>query len=120
VPRLGSPLPPRVDLALFLWLHAPGLSIGGGPPYDGVYIERAGASVKVDLQPLGHGIHSVEQRGPYRLWDTIEHALASWEALEHPDAARFGVTALNTTDIQYVWLDEPNGAHIWPLVHPVA
>lgn len=57
------------------------------------------------------GTWEVVQRGPRRLWDTIEHAVTAFEALDRPDRTRFGVTALDDPHRQYVWLDDPNGAH---------
>ena len=67
------------------------------------------------LAPGTDATWKVVQRGPRRLWDTIEHAVTAFQALGRPDRSRFGVTALDDSDSQYVWLDEPNGAHSFPL-----
>jgi protein-L-isoaspartate O-methyltransferase len=106
------------DLALFLWLHAPGLHIAGGARSGTVVAYTADTMAKATLAPLPDGSWPVEQYGPHRLWDVIEHAHRSWVALGQPDAARFGVTAANDVNAQYVWLDDANGTHTWPLATP--
>ncbi|MFJ1767879.1 hypothetical protein ACIOD2_46685 [Amycolatopsis sp. NPDC088138] len=49
--------------------------------------------------------------GPYRLWDTVEHAAAAFDdsATGHPP--RLCVTALNAVCKQYVWLKDSDGEH---------
>jgi protein-L-isoaspartate(D-aspartate) O-methyltransferase len=37
---------------------------------------------------------------------------------DDPDRSRFGVTALDDPNRQYVWLDDPNGPHSFPLPTP--
>jgi protein-L-isoaspartate(D-aspartate) O-methyltransferase len=106
------------DLKLFLWLHAPGLHIAGSAQSGTVVVHTADTMAKAALAPLTEGSWPVEQYGPHRLWDVVEHAHRSWVALGHPGAARFGVTAANDAIAQYVWLDEPNGTHTWPLTIP--
>ena len=59
----------------------------------------------------------MRQHGPYRLWDTIEHAAAAFDALDRPGAVRLGVAALNVPGKQYVWLDDPDSDHCWPLLY---
>ncbi len=54
-------------------------------------------------------------RTAWWLWDTMEHAVAMFGALDKPDAIRFGVTALNVPGKQFIWLDDPDGDHSWPL-----
>ncbi|MDQ3576422.1 MAG: methyltransferase domain-containing protein [Actinomycetota bacterium] len=108
----------RPELALFLWLHAPGLQFGGGAEHGVVVAERGAARAEVDLRPRADGTWAVRQHGPYRLWDIIEHAVATFDALDMPDASRLGVTALNVPDRQYVWLDDPDSDHCWPLIPP--
>ncbi|MGH3795788.1 MAG: methyltransferase domain-containing protein [Pseudonocardiaceae bacterium] len=105
----------RRELTLFLWLHAPGLRLGGGAEHGVVVAERGAARAEVDLKPLTDGTWAVRQHGPYRLWDTVEHAVAAFDALDQPDATRLGVTALNVPGKQYVWLDDPDSHHCWPL-----
>lgn len=103
------------DLALFVWLHLPGLRIAGGQPHGSVVAHTADALAEAQLTPGKDHTWEVVQRGPRRLWDTIEHALTTFQALGRPDRGRFGVTALDDPDSQYVWLDDPNGAHSFPL-----
>ena len=81
----------RPELTLFLWLHAPGLRFGGGAEHGVVVAERGSARAEVDLRPLADGKWAVRQHGPYRLWDTVEHAVAAFDALGRPGASRLGV-----------------------------
>ncbi|MGH4011071.1 MAG: methyltransferase domain-containing protein [Pseudonocardiaceae bacterium] len=106
------------DLALFLWLHLPGLRVAGGQPAGSVVAHTADALAEAQLVPLADGTWEVTQRGPRRLWDTLEHAVTAFEALGRPDRSRFGVTALDNLNSQYIWLDDPNGAHSFPLPTP--
>ncbi len=108
------------ELTLFLWLHAPGLQVGGGTEHGVVVAERGAARAEVDLRPLSDGTWAVRQHGPYRLWDTIEHAVTAFDTLNRPDASRLGVTALNVPGKQYVWLDNPDSDHCWPLAVPAS
>jgi protein-L-isoaspartate(D-aspartate) O-methyltransferase len=103
------------DLALFLWLHLPGLRVAGGQQSGSVVAHTADALAEAQLTPGEDGTWEVVQRGPRRLWDTIEHAVTAFEALGRPDRSRFGVTALDDPHNQYIWLDDPNGAHSFPL-----
>ncbi|WP_370950123.1 methyltransferase domain-containing protein [Amycolatopsis sp. cg5] len=105
----------RPELALFLWLHAPGLRLAGSAEHGVVVAERGSARAEADLTPLTEGSWAVRQSGPYRLWDTIEHAVAAFDVLGKPGAARFGITALNVPGKQFVWLDDPDSDHSWPL-----
>lgn len=50
---------------------------------------------------------SVHQNGPLRLWDEVETALLSWQAVGAPEQTAFGMTVTDTT--QTVWLGEPDG-----------
>lgn len=110
----------RTNLALFLWFHAPGLRIAGGEDLGKVYASTATALAEATLTPNDDGTWPVTQRGSFRLWDTIEHGYATWLILARPDPTRLGVTARNTEDghedDQYVWLDDPEGTHSWPLI----
>ncbi|MGB6165267.1 MAG: methyltransferase domain-containing protein [Pseudonocardiaceae bacterium] len=103
------------DLALFLWLHLPGLRVAGGQQSGSVVAHTADALAEAQLTPSEDGTWEVVHRGPRRLWDTIEHAVTAFQTLGHPDRTRFGVTALDDPHRQYVWLDNPNGAHSFPL-----
>lgn len=107
------------DLLLFLLLHLPGLRIAHGtnPDTEGgcLLVHTADTMAEVDLTPLADHCWAVQQRGTHRIWDTVEVAVRAWSALGRPCRNRFGVTALDRIDRQYVWLDDPNGRYSWPL-----
>jgi protein-L-isoaspartate(D-aspartate) O-methyltransferase len=105
----------RSELTLFLWLHAPGVRIGGGEEHGVVVAEQGLVRAEADLKPLADGTWSVRQYGPYRLWDTVEHAVSAFDALDRPGASRMGISALNVPGKQYVWLDDADSDHCWPL-----
>lgn len=111
------------ELALFCQLHVPGLRLGydTDSPHstDRIRARRiiaytADALATVSCHPE-NGRWPVVQRGPYRIWDTIETALALWDHLRQPDVSRFGVSALDDITRQYVWLDDSNGPYSWPM-----
>lgn len=113
----------RPELALFCQLHVPGLQFGYGTdpeqPTDRAratrIIAHTGEAVAdVSFRPE-HGRWPVIQRGPQRIWDTIETAMTLWDHLGQPDISRFGVSALDDVDRQYVWLDAPDGPYSWPM-----
>ncbi|HET9257025.1 MAG TPA: hypothetical protein VFO16_17760, partial [Pseudonocardiaceae bacterium] len=111
------------NLTLFCQLHVPGLQLG----YDTdspqstdparatrIIAHTATATATVCLQPENER-WPVTQRGPSRIWDNIETAIELWDHLHHPDISRFGVSALDDINRQYVWLDDPNGPYSWPM-----
>ncbi|MGI9000995.1 MAG: methyltransferase domain-containing protein [Pseudonocardia sp.] len=103
-------------LALFCRLHLPGMTIGAERSGSGsVIVHTTDAMAEVLRTPLSPGSWQVIQRGPYRCWDSIEAAINTWHSLDRPGHSRFGITALDVTDRQFVWLDDPNGTHSWPL-----
>jgi protein-L-isoaspartate(D-aspartate) O-methyltransferase len=111
------------DLALFCQLHVPGLQLGYGTdsPHSTdrtratrIIAHTAVAVANVSFQPED-GRWPVIQRGPCRIWDTIETAMALWDHLHHPDVSRFGVSALDDINRQYVWLDDTDGPYSWPM-----
>jgi len=111
------------SLALFCQLHVPGLQLGydtdATQSTDPARVTRiiahtANAVANVSLQPE-NGRWPVIQRGPCRIWDSIETAVALWDHLHHPDVSRFGVSALDDINRQYVWLDNPDGPYSWPM-----
>lgn len=104
------------DFVLFLWLHIPGLRIAGGTQVGSVVAHCADALAEAQLTARDDGTWQVVQRGARRLWDTIEHATTAFYALGCPGRTRLGVTALDTRERQYIWLDDPGGAHSFPLV----
>ncbi|MDT8915780.1 methyltransferase domain-containing protein [Amycolatopsis sp. PS_44_ISF1] len=103
------------DFALFLWLHAPGIQMGRMDKQDLVVAHRGRVRAEASLSPNGDGKHRVRQYGHYRLWDIVEHAASAFDNLGRPGANRMGVTAANVTGCQYVWLDDAEGDHSWPL-----
>jgi protein-L-isoaspartate O-methyltransferase len=102
------------DLALFLWLHSPGLRLAFARELGRVYVHTATSLAEVDVEAVDDK-WAVKQSGPARLWDTVEHAYSAWLALGKPGPARLGVIAPNTMGEQFVWLDKPDSAHNWPL-----
>jgi len=111
------------ELALFCQLHVPGLHLGYGtdsPPSTDptratrIIAHTADALANVSFQSED-GRWPVIQRGPFRIWDTIETAIALWDHLHHPDVSRLGVSALDDINRQYVWLDDPDGPYSWPM-----
>jgi protein-L-isoaspartate(D-aspartate) O-methyltransferase len=104
------------DLILLLHLHLPGLSIGGLENPDGKFLTLTTPHgfVQVGRVADDDGRHATIQHGA-RLWDTAEHVAELWERLGRPGRARYGITALNRTDRQYVWLDDPDGRYAWQL-----
>ncbi|MGH3887561.1 MAG: methyltransferase domain-containing protein [Pseudonocardiaceae bacterium] len=112
------------DLALFCQLHVPGLQLA----YDTdptqstdpthatrIIAHTADAVASVSFHLDEDGRWPVTQRGPCRIWDTIETALALWDHLHQPDTSRLGVSALDDINRQYVWLDDPDGPYSWPM-----
>ncbi len=59
--------------------------------------------------------YPVVQGGPQRLWDTVEHAVVTWQRLGKPDPTRFGVAARDHVAFQHVWIDHPDSPTRWPL-----
>jgi len=109
---------PDDDFALFLRLHVAGLVVGTADnPRLGrsVTVSDAGSIAEAALAPAGEATWTVLQRGPRRLWDTVEYAARLWESLGHPDRSRYGITALDDTARQFVWLDDPDGPYSWPM-----
>jgi len=51
---------------------------------------------------------TVEQHGPRRLWDELEHAHAQWEAIGEPDRSRLGLT-VTPDGAHRLWVDSPSG-----------
>ncbi|MPZ65359.1 MAG: methyltransferase domain-containing protein [Pseudonocardiaceae bacterium] len=69
----------------------------------------------VGLRADDDGLFPVAQGGLGRLWDTVEACWALWHRLGQPGIERFGVTAPDVADLQYVWLDHPDSGYRWPL-----
>jgi len=105
----------RPDLTLFCWMHLPGLTIAGGRESGVVVAHTEDCMAKAQLERRDDGTWQVIQRGPRRLWDTIEHAVTTFEKLGRPKRGRFGVTALDDPATQYIWLDDPNGTYSFPI-----
>lgn len=106
------------ELALFLHLHIAGLVVGTTcNPREGhaVTVTDATSSAEVPTNATAPSTWQTLQRGPHRLWDTVEHATRLWQTLGAPRRSRYGITALTDTARQFVWLDEPLGPYSWPM-----
>lgn len=79
-----------------------------------IIAHTADALANVSLHPED-GRWPVIQRGPHRIWDTIETAVALWDHLHQPDISRLGISAPDDIHRQYVWLDDPGGPYSWPM-----
>lgn len=107
------------DLALFLWLHSPGLRLAFARELGRVYVHTATSLAEVETVASDENTWTVKQSGSLRLWDTVEHAYDAWLSLGKPGPARLSITAPTTVDEQFAWLDDPDGTHSWPLPsHP--
>lgn len=110
-------------LVLLCQLHVPGLQLGydtDSPQNTGPI--RATRLIAHTVDALANvSLHSkdgrwpVIQRGPRRIWDSIETAVALWDHLHQPEVSRLGVCALDDINRQYVWLDDPDGPYSWPM-----
>ncbi|MBB6174190.1 protein-L-isoaspartate(D-aspartate) O-methyltransferase [Nocardiopsis mwathae] len=105
------------DLLLFCHLHVPGLRVGTVERAHGAVLVATSASSRAEVPFTGKDDQTwaTVQHGPYRIWDVIEHAVARWDSLGRPCRTRFGITALDDADRQYMWLDSPDGQYAWPL-----
>jgi hypothetical protein len=96
--------------------HLPDTSRGFCTSDDGapaVFLVAADGSEAVAETTAKDGRYRVSQSGPQRLWDVVEQMHRLWRDTGKPGFERFGLTA--TTAEQYVWLDDPDGPHRWPL-----
>ncbi len=59
---------------------------------------------------------AIAEHDPDQLWSTVGRAHQYWQQLGWPRWERFGLTA--TPERQWMWLDQPNGPHTWPLDPP--
>jgi hypothetical protein len=105
------------DLLLFLHLHLPGLQIGTVERADrrAVTVTVPGSYADAHLTETTPGTWATTQRGTRRPWDSIEHATRRWNQLGQPTRDRYGITATTDPDRQYVWLDQPDSPHCWPM-----
>lgn len=110
-------------LALFCQLHVSGLRFGYGTDSEQstdparatrIVVHTGEAVADVSFHAEG-GRWPVVQRGPQRIWDTIETAVALWDHLRQPELSRLGISALDDVDRQFVWLDDPDGPYSWPM-----
>ncbi|MGH4014580.1 MAG: methyltransferase domain-containing protein [Pseudonocardiaceae bacterium] len=90
------------------FLRSPGNTELSGHATDGSWFT-------VGLRTDDDGLFPVAQGGLGRLWDTVESCWALWCRLGQPGVERFGVTAPDVADLQYVWLDHPDSGYRWPL-----
>ncbi len=96
--------------------HLPDVSRGFGTSDDGqptLYLFAPdGSEASIETEKT-HGRYRVSQTGPRRLWDIVEQIHEFWQNAGQPRYDRFGLTA--TAAEQYVWLDDPDNPHRWPL-----
>jgi methyltransferase of ATP-grasp peptide maturase system len=85
------------------------LPVDGGQAGTFVLDSTTGSFAVLTVTDSGR---QVRQGGPYRLWDAVESAVATWEEYGSPNRAVFGVTV--SRNEQTVWLGNPNGPQ-WPL-----
>lgn len=81
-----------------------------------LFMEGAdGAWAEVEMNPVS-GRHRVDQGGPRRLWDLVEHTHQWWGSKGRPDWSSFGATV--TPEHQTVWFESPDGSDHWSLPVP--
>jgi len=105
------------DLILLLHLHLAGLSIGQAEGQDGTFLTLTTPVASAQVATLASdadGQFTTIQHGT-RLWDTAEHVAGLWQRLGRPARHRYGISALNRVDRQYVWLDDPQSRYAWPM-----
>ncbi|BCJ64792.1 methyltransferase domain-containing protein [Polymorphospora rubra] len=105
------------DLNLLLQLHLPGLSIGAMDNPRGTFLTLSTPIAYAQVARTAtatDGRHTTIQYDG-RPWDTAEHVAELWQRLGHPDRGRYGISALNRTDRQYIWLDHPDSPYAWPM-----
>ena len=61
-----------------------------------------GSSVEVTLAPNSDGTHTVEEKGPRRLWAHVEHAHQQWATAGRPAWPRLGVRVTATHHTVFV------------------
>lgn len=83
-----------------------------GAPGD-VFLSATDGSWCEVTERLHNGARRVLEGGPRQLWRAVEDAYHRWLALGQPGWERIGLTV--TRERQWVWLDQPDGAHTWPL-----
>lgn len=108
------------DWRLFLALHLPGLSVGtvhyDGQEHERVTLVNPHGYAEIETIAGADGQWDLVQHGR-RLYDTAEHAMKQWATLGKPQRSRYGITAADDPHRQYVWLDDPDSRHAWPM-HP--
>lgn len=78
-----------------------------GARHEQILLDVAtGSQARTQMADGGEG-WSVTQRGPLKLWDAVEDAVALWQAHGSPHLSEFGMTI--TPRAQRVWLGSPDG-----------
>ena len=83
------------------------------PPRNTVLHAPDGSWCEVREDPEGNGTRRVWETGPHPLWRIIEDTHTTRVQLGEPGWERFGLTV--TADYQFIWLDNPDSPHTWPL-----
>lgn len=93
------------EIGLWLALRVPGVSwLGFTPEGSGYQIWLFASDGSWSMLDTTTG--KVEQFGPRRLWDEIEHVFSQWAAAGRPTRDRLGLTVTPTGEHRF-WLDEP-------------
>ncbi|MFF0574954.1 ATP-grasp peptide maturase system methyltransferase [Streptosporangium saharense] len=101
----------RDDTALFVAQLAVPHALHGWID-DTLALHDVATGSEADVRPCPEGGWTVNQHGPVRLWDLVEHVLEVWDRAGRPHQSGFGLTV--TPDRQYVWLGVPDGPR-WDL-----
>lgn len=115
----GDERPSRIDPALLddwtgrfvAQLAAPSAERLGAGAEQILLDVATGSQVRTRMAENGEG-WTVIQRGPLKLWNAVEDAVALWQSLGSPPLSEFGTTI--TPHAQRVWLGAPDGPS-WPL-----
>lgn len=102
------------DFRFLLDLAVPGLAAtfrGAEPDEHAGLTLTAPDGSHAQVTPAGSAV----QTGPRQVWHEVEAAHRLWRHLGSPARQRYGLTA--TPDRQWIWLDHPDGDHVWPLPH---
>jgi methyltransferase of ATP-grasp peptide maturase system len=90
------------------------LGVTGSGPEWATFTGDDGSWCAVRMQTDEDGHREVREGGSAAIWSAFEATHSEWEALGRPAWDRLGLTV--TPDGRHrVWLDEPDGPHVWEL-----